>query len=221
MPIIERKLSELKPVKQTQPRQRIDLDVVADYADALRNGVRLPPIDTFGDIVGDGFHRYLAHQSAERKTIRTVPHPGGLREAILYSCVANATHGLRRSNADKRRAVGKLLKDPEWSQWSDRRIAAQAAVLQTFVSNLRHELSDNGCQIERRVKRGESEYLQRVNLRPERTRKPPSSYATRILRAIALLAKADADKFSPALDEPQRERLLRDLPAAREFLDSL
>lgn len=75
MPIIERKLSELKPVKQTQPRQRIDLDVVADYADALRNGVRLPPIDTFGDIVGDGFHRYLAHQSGRAQDDPHRPPP--------------------------------------------------------------------------------------------------------------------------------------------------
>ena len=53
--------------------------------------------------MGDGFHRHVAHQWAERKTILTVPNPGGLREAILYSCSANATHGLRRLNADKRR----------------------------------------------------------------------------------------------------------------------
>ena len=86
--------------------------MVGEYADVLRNGVKLPPIVTFGDIVGDGFHRHVAHQWAERKMILTVPNPGGLREAILYSCSTNATHGLRRLNADKRRAVGKLLKGP-------------------------------------------------------------------------------------------------------------
>jgi hypothetical protein len=42
---------------------------------------------------------------------------------VLYTVGANATHGLRRSNADKRRAVSMLLDDPEWAQWSNLAIA--------------------------------------------------------------------------------------------------
>ncbi len=72
----------------------------------------------FGNFVADGFHRHLAHQRAGRKTISTITHAGGEREAILHSCKANAAHGLRRTNADNRRAVLKLLNDPEWQQWS-------------------------------------------------------------------------------------------------------
>src|SRR5262245_53011947 len=53
-----------------------------------------------------------------------------------------------RLNADKRRAVELLVRDPEWGQWSDREIARQCAVGQVFVSELRASLStvdsDNG-----------------------------------------------------------------------------
>jgi len=35
---------------------------------------------------------------------------------LLYAVGSNATHGLRRSNADKRRAAQMLLEDPEWVQ---------------------------------------------------------------------------------------------------------
>jgi hypothetical protein len=71
---------------------------------------------------------------------------------------ANATHGLRRTNEDKRRAVTTLLNDiaptcekghvcPQenrcWATWSDREIARQSNVSQPFVSALRPRLTDN------------------------------------------------------------------------------
>jgi hypothetical protein len=38
---------------------------------------------------------------------------------VLHSAGANAMHGLRRTNADKRRTVMLLLQDEEWAAWSD------------------------------------------------------------------------------------------------------
>lgn len=46
-------------------------------------------------------------------------------------------HGLPRSNDDKRRAVSRLLDDPEWSKWSDREIARRCYVNHHLVSRLR------------------------------------------------------------------------------------
>jgi len=69
------------------------------------------------------------------------------QNANVPSVVANATHGLRRTNQDKRRAVELLLNDPEWSGWSDHEIARACGVTQPFVSKLRNSLftanSDN------------------------------------------------------------------------------
>lgn len=62
------------------------------------------------------------------------------REALLVSIDSNRNHGIRFSNADKRKAVFRLLKDQEWSGWSDNKIADFCGVSQPFVSNLRAEL---------------------------------------------------------------------------------
>lgn len=56
---------------------------------------------------------------------------------MQYAVGANAAHGLRRTNADKRRAVTMLLDDPESVQWSDREIAKACAVSHEFVRQQR------------------------------------------------------------------------------------
>ncbi|MBI3967682.1 MAG: hypothetical protein HY329_18750 [Chloroflexi bacterium] len=48
-------------------------------------------------------------QVADLREIVTEVRPGGLRDAVLFSMQANATHGYRRSSADKRRSVETLL----------------------------------------------------------------------------------------------------------------
>jgi hypothetical protein len=42
----------------------------------------------------------------------------------------------RRSNADKRRAVEMMLKDAEWRDWTQEKIAAHCAVSIGFVSKM-------------------------------------------------------------------------------------
>jgi hypothetical protein len=51
--------------------------------------------------------------------------------------------GLRRTNADKRRAVLMLLEDEEWSAWADREIARRCAVSDRFVNGLRADFTAN------------------------------------------------------------------------------
>lgn len=125
----------------TQSRVEIDIDVVADYAEAVKAGIDFPPITAYHDGVdywlADGFHRYHAHKQAGKVSIAAEVMTGTAREAILHSLGANGTHGLRRTNADKRKAVQTLLDDPEWTAWSDRKIAEACGVSQPFVSGLR------------------------------------------------------------------------------------
>lgn len=56
---------------------------------------------------------------------------------------------MRRTNADKRRAVETLLRDDEWGKWSDNEIARRCGVSQPFVSKLR--TSYNNYKIEPRL----------------------------------------------------------------------
>jgi hypothetical protein len=146
----ELSLSRIIARQEVQARVAINEETIEEYAEAMRNGDRFPPVVVFCDDGGssywlaDGFHRYhAAKQIANKRSLPAEIRAGGKREAILYAVGANASHGLRRSREDKRNSVLKLLYDKEWSQWSDREIARQCTVSQPFVSKLRAELTDN------------------------------------------------------------------------------
>ncbi|EIE01442.1 ParB/RepB/Spo0J family partition protein [Leptospira licerasiae] len=145
-------LSEIIADPKAQPRQSLNEALVQEYVFALRNGDRFPPVVLFGEnkrfYLADGFHRLMAHRIAGLKTIEAYVKAGDLRGAILFSTGANEDHGLRRTPEDKRKAVFTLLKDDEWSQWSDREIARIAKVSNTFVSNLRGELRDSTVNVD-------------------------------------------------------------------------
>jgi hypothetical protein len=61
------------------------------------------------------------------------------RDAILFSVSANAQHGQRRTNEDKRRAVMRLLEDPEWCKWSNYKIAARCGVSEFLVRRIKDD----------------------------------------------------------------------------------
>lgn len=128
----------------TQPRAAINEAVVAEYAEALKDGAKFPPVDVFFDgteyWLAEGFHRYHGHRKAKIKDIAATVHNGTRRDAVMFSVGANASHGLRRTNEDKRRAVMTLLEDAEWSNLSDRQIASACQVSHPFVANLRASL---------------------------------------------------------------------------------
>ena len=133
-------LTEIRSDK-TQSRAKIDSETVNEYSDLLRNGIVLPPMVVFYDgefyWIGDGFHR---HGAAIENGLETYPcevYPGGWREALKYSLGANQQHGLRRTNEDKRFAVGLALKDEEWSQWSNALIADLCGCGEWLVSDVR------------------------------------------------------------------------------------
>jgi len=129
----------------TQPRMSLYEDVVQEYAETLQEGKDFPPVVLFFDgsdyWLADGFHRFHAYSSASKESIPLEIKKGTRRDAVLYSVGANAAHGLRRTNKDKRQAVETLLQDEEWSKWSDREIARQCAVHKKTVGRLREELS--------------------------------------------------------------------------------
>lgn len=131
----------------TQSRAEISREVVSDYAELVKAGTEFPPVVVFHDgsayWLADGFHRYEAYAQAGMNEIPADLRQGTQRDAVLFSVGANASHGLRRTNDDKRRAVMVLLNDPEWSAWSDREIARQCGVSHPFVAALRASLTGN------------------------------------------------------------------------------
>ena len=128
---------------EIQSRVELSDEYVEEYKKDVLRQHRFPPVTIFYDgeryYLADGFHRYEAHKLAGLTSIRAEVRNGSRREAILFAAGCNGTHGKRRTNADKRKAVGKLLSDPEWRNWSDNEIAQKCRVSQPFVSNLRKE----------------------------------------------------------------------------------
>jgi ParB-like chromosome segregation protein Spo0J len=173
------RLNEITLDQKCQPRKELDKDTVNEYIERMQEGDKFPPVVVFDDgekkWLADGFHRYEASKLTGFMDITAEVKEGSRRDAILYSVQANADHGKRRTNADKRKAVMTLLNDLEWSKWSDREIAKRCLVSNRFVSNLRN-LSVNRSQItsekenetipqqtERKVIRNGVEYTQDVS----------------------------------------------------------
>ncbi len=119
----------------------IDWLIVDAYLEAARQGATFPPVIVFFDgdnyWLADGNHRLEVARRNARTEISADVRQGCKRDAILYAVGANDDHGLRRTNADKRNAVEKLLKDKEWATWSDREIGRRCKVDHVFVGKLR------------------------------------------------------------------------------------
>jgi len=130
----------------TQARARLCEDTVSEYAAAMERGDEFPPVVAFYDgteyWMADGFHRSEAACRANRE-IAVEVRQGTRRDAILFAVGANDAHGLRRTNADKRRAVETLLRDDEWSQWSNREIARRCRVSNHLVADVKRVLTGN------------------------------------------------------------------------------
>lgn len=128
----------------TQQREKINEEIVAEYAEAMRCGAKFPAVTLFFDGVqywlADGFHRFHAGRAAEMLDILADVREGTKRDARLFSAGANGTHGQRLTNADKRKSVLVLLLDKEWGAWTNRDIAKHCHVSHEMVNKLRKEL---------------------------------------------------------------------------------
>ena len=131
-------IAKIKIDSKAQSRMKLCKATIDEYAEAYKEGVKFPPVKLFYDgesyWLADGFHRYFGAKHAKIKQIQEDVTPGTLRDAILFSVGANANHGLRRSIADRRKAVRTLLDDPEWAKLSNREIAKHCNVSHPTVS---------------------------------------------------------------------------------------
>lgn len=159
-------ISNIRRDGGTQPRTGTDQMAVAEYAEAMKNGAEFPPVILFFDgtdyWLADGFHRVAASEAAGRAELLADVRQGTRRDAVLFSVGVNAHHGIRRSSADKRRAVETLLRDEEWRQWADREIGRRADVDHKTVGKIRSELIASGeipQMLTRMVERGENTFI--------------------------------------------------------------
>jgi len=158
-----------------QSRVEINEDAVAEYAHDIEKGDVFPPVTVFFTGVhyylADGYHRYHAHKRAGKVSIQCNIINGLKRDAIYFSLAANAKHGMRRSYADRRKAVMTLLDDFEWHQKSNTEIAKHVGVSVSFVSNLRNASGKMPDKVEYTTPSGETKTKAKASGRPAKAKK--------------------------------------------------
>lgn len=189
----------------TQSRVELSQETVAEYAQAFQAGAEFPAVVVFFDGASywltDGFHRYFGALNAGESAIAAQVINGTQRDAVLYSLKANATHGLKRTNADKRKSVETLLKDAEWATWSDRKIAEVCGVGHPFVAAIRKpEVAAK--QQENRV----ASATKKARVESDSTPAAPTLKAAEPVRAAAEPTAAPAEEV-PEDDGPSEEEM--------------
>jgi len=157
-----------------QMRVAIDEETVTDYAYKIEQGADFDPVSVFFDGVhfylADGYHRYHAHKRAGKVSIKCNVVNGTFRDAKLFATSVNSNHGLRRTQADKRKAVMTHLDDFEWSQKSNTEIARHCDVSITFVSNLRNSSGKMPDKVEYQTPSGETKTMSKPVGRPAKAK---------------------------------------------------
>jgi len=160
-----------------QSRVEINEDTVSEYAADIEAGDQFPPVIVFFDsthfYLADGYHRYYGHKRAGKVSIQCEVINGTIRDAIYYSTAVNSKHGMRRSYADRRKAVMTLLEDFEWSLKNNTEIAKHVGVSISFVSNLRNTSGKMPDKIEYKTPSGETKTKAKASGRPAKPKEEP------------------------------------------------
>jgi len=149
----------------------------------------LDKIDGIDYWLADGFHRVYAYKLSEVTEIDCDVREGTRLHAIIHSVGANAKHGLRRTNADKRKSVQMILDvydeiyEATGEKWSNVKIADVCCVSEGTIRNYIKE-TDSSLR----------------NLRSE----CPTTYTDRFGN-ISTMNTANIGKPKPAEPEPEEK----------------
>ena len=136
-------ISKIRTDGGTQPRAVLDESIVDEYAEALDGGATFPPVIVFHDgkeyWLADGFHRLGAYRKVEKGKIPAEVRQGTQADAQWHSYSVNQTHGVRRTNADKQRAVQAALAHPNGLNLSNGVIAEHVGVSDMMVAKYKPE----------------------------------------------------------------------------------
>ena len=178
----------------TQSRLKIKEDYVEEIYEKMKDGVDYDAVTIFFDgkeyWLADGFHRYHATRKLGKSSIKCKITNGLLRDAILYSKVANNLHGLPPTLQDKINNAIEMIGDSEWGGWSNREIGRICDVSHVTIAKLRIG------KVPEKVK-----FLDKDGEVKTRTTKPPKAEKTFDVATPATPATpADDGKQQEAID---------------------
>jgi transposase len=220
------KLSDIRRDGGTQPRAAINYDLIEEYKEAYQMGSALPPPVVFFDgeayWLADGFHRHSAYYVTGLDEMECDVRQGTRLDAVWYSCSANQSHGLRRSNSDKRRAVMAALEHPKSKTLSDSAIAEHCGVSHTTVANTRKEVqpetkSEPRTGRDGRATRPSSEKRSQA----KKLRTISNDDEEEIQRADVVVEETQLQRIKEALIRIVREASILDQAHRREVRDLL
>ncbi len=129
-----------------QPRASLLNDVhVEDIRLAIRDNKIIPALVVFqmndgNFLLAEGFHRLEAFKIEGKQTVACEVKIGSRDHAILWAMGSNQSHGLKRTNEDKRRAADEVMKlEPDWT---DGKVAGHIGVTLEFVRRRRQQADD-------------------------------------------------------------------------------
>ena len=130
--------------------RELDEDVIEEYREAMREYGESDwqsfwnesPRMTESRHLYSGFHTVTAamREFGREYEINVIQEGKDWREAYFRATRMNATHGRRRTNAEKETAVRRWLEDDEMCQWTDGHIAKECLVSAPFVSKVARSL---------------------------------------------------------------------------------
>ena len=154
----------------TQAREALSQDKVAEYAELMKDGSVFPPIEVFFDgsdyWLADGFHRYFATQTNGSVSIEANIHNGTLDDAQLYAFGANKGRGLEMSPKDIRSVVLRMLKHPIWGKWVNAEIARHVGCSKMTVGRVKSTMQEPEAETKKtyRNKNGKEQTINTKNI---------------------------------------------------------
>lgn len=133
--------SELQAQRDCQVRAAMNETVIAEYIDLYKRNTVFPPLVVFSPngkgpfLIADGYHRHAAALKSGVKLVLCEIYTGGPSDCLRFALGANATHGLQRTDADKRRAITLAL--AQWPRLSSREVARLCQVSDWLVNQVR------------------------------------------------------------------------------------
>lgn len=158
---MEIKMMPLKSIRldgDTQIRSSLSTEKVVEYAEAMQDGDKFPPVVVFFDgsdhWLSSGFHRYFATMRLHQSEIEAEVREGTVEDARDFACEANARFGLPMTQEDRRNAVIRLLTSPNNNGWTNADIARRVGVSKMTVGRIKASLEskDKPEQPEQAVK---------------------------------------------------------------------
>lgn len=193
----------------TQPRVSLDPNIVAEYAELIKNAKKdgkpypLPPISCVrtpeGKIIPyDGFQRILANKGIHSEIIAECVEGSELM-AVMLCLSANAAHGSRRTTRDKQNAVKRAFKDENLSTLSDSAIAELCAVSTSMVKEHRPAAKSTGVRVSKSGKKIDTSGIgKKGGTKPKAAKKEKAKTAAAITPDPEKAQKSDGAKQTKA-----------------------